>query len=262
MLPQPDDDVWIRQALGRYAITREAALRDEIAERTLWLAARGARRFSGRGEPHDDLIQVGRIGLLKAIDRYDPGFGVPFGAFATPTIVGELRRHFRDHTWSVHVPRRTKDLRPAVNEATSQLSSSLGRSPTVAEIAGHLALGDDAVIEAIEANSAYRAGPLDPHREHAVDSPEFDAVLNRELIRGLLDQLGPRQRTIIELRFFDELSQAQIAEKIGISQVHVGRLLAISLSALRHLLDPEARSSARSSASEHVARHTTVSAPP
>ncbi len=237
MTQQPNDDDWISEALGRYAVNRDGDLRDEIAQRTLGLATRSARRFGDRGEPHDDLVQVGRIGLLKAIDRYNPDFGVPFGAYATPTILGELRRHFRDHTWSVHVPRRAKDLRPAVNEATSQLTPTLGRSPTIAEIAGHLKVGEDAVIEAIEANGAYRAGPLNPSHEHGIDSPGFAAVLDREVVRGLLSKLGPRQRTIIELRYFEELSQAQIAERIGTSQVHVGRLLAACLITLRELLD-------------------------
>lgn len=238
MQPQPDDEAWVQNALKRYVISRDTKLRDQIVDRTLWLASRSARRFSDRGEPQDDLIQVGRIGLLKAIDRYDPSFGVPFGAYATPTILGELRRHFRDHTWSVHVPRRAKDLRPAVNEATAHMTTGLGRFPTVAEIAEHLGVGEDRVIEAIEANAAYRATPLDPTPQQTAASDDFDATLDRELVRGLLDKLGPRQRKIVILRFFDELSQAEIAAQIGTSQVHAGRLLAASLAALRDLVEP------------------------
>ncbi len=210
------------------------ALRDQIVEHTLWLATRGAHRFADRGEPFDDLVQVARIGLLNAIDRFDPDHGVPFGAYATPTIMGELRRYFRDHTWGVHVSRRAKDLRPAVNSATETLSKELRRSPRISEIADRMKIPEEAVIEALEANNAYRARPLDQagNSISTIDS-NLDAVLNREVIAGLLDSLSPRQRQILQLRFFDELSQAQIAEQIGTSQVHVGRLIASSLAELR-----------------------------
>lgn len=159
--PQGDLDAAIDELLGSYAALRTVELRDEIVAQTRWLAVRGARRFADRGEPLDDLIQVAGIGLLKAIDRYDPAHGVPFGAFATPTIMGELRRHFRDHTWSVHVPRRAKDLRGALTEVTATLNSALGRSPTVAELAEALHIDEDAVIEAMEAGNAYRTAPLE-----------------------------------------------------------------------------------------------------
>ncbi|HTH07901.1 MAG TPA: sigma-70 family RNA polymerase sigma factor, partial [Ilumatobacteraceae bacterium] len=129
--PSEADDEWLLDAFTRFNESRDPALREEIVHRTLWLAVRGARRFASRGEPFDDLLQVARIGLLKAIDRFDINVGVQFGAYATPTIMGELRRHFRDHTWSVHVPRRAKDLRPAVNEASDQLSKELGRAPQI-----------------------------------------------------------------------------------------------------------------------------------
>jgi RNA polymerase sigma-B factor len=215
-------------------MSRDPHLRDEIAEKTLWLATRGARRFADRGEPLDDLVQVARIGLLNAIDRFDPSHGVPFGAYATPTIMGELRRYFRDHTWGVHVSRRAKDLRPAVNTATETLSKELRRSPRISEIAERMKIPEEAVIEALEANNAYRARPLDQsgNSTPTIDS-NLDAVLNKEVIAGLLERLRPRQRQILHLRFFEELSQAQIAEQIGTSQVHVGRLLASSLAELR-----------------------------
>lgn len=235
------DDEWLDDAFRRFAETRDAALRDQILERTNWLAVRGARRFASRGEPFDDLLQVARVGLLKAVDRFDQSVGVHFGAYATPTILGELRRHFRDHTWSVHVPRRAKDLRPAVNEATDQLSKELGRPPQVSEIAQHLRVGEDAVLEAMEANNAYRSYSLDPQRaDNTVVPPsknDFEAVVDREVVLGLLDRLQPRERKILYLRFFDELSQAQIAEQIGTSQVHVGRLISSSLAMLRNALD-------------------------
>ncbi len=228
------DEGWLRESFERYMTSRDIDLRDAIAERTSWLATRGARRFADRGEPFDDLVQVARIGLLNAIDRFDATHGVPFGAYATPTIMGELRRYFRDHTWGVHVSRRAKDLRPAVNAASETLSKELRRSPRVSEIAERMRLPDEAVIEALEANNAYRPHALDESGKGtpAVEA-NLEAVLNRQVISGLLDRLRPRQRQILYLRFFEELSQAQIAERIGTSQVHVGRLIASSLAELR-----------------------------
>ncbi|MEY2400107.1 MAG: polymerase sigma-B factor [Ilumatobacteraceae bacterium] len=232
--PSESDEEWLEQSFDSYSMNRDPELRDQIAEQTLWLATRGARRFADRGEPFDDLVQVARIGLLNAIDRFDPAHGVPFGAYATPTIMGELRRYFRDHTWGVHVSRRAKDLRPAVNAASETLSRELRRSPRVSEIAARMKIPEESVIEALEANNAYRARTLD-HSGKALPAIEnnLEEVLNREVITGLLDRLSPRQRQILHLRFFDELSQAQIAEKIGTSQVHVGRLIASSLVELR-----------------------------
>ena len=234
------DERWLKDAFDRYLTDRDKALRDEIAERTSWLATRGARRFADCGEPFDDLFQVARIGLLNAIERFDPAQGVPFGAYATPTIIGELRRYFRDHTWRVRVSRRAKDLRPGVNAATEILSKELQRSPTITEIADRMKIAEEAVIEALEANNAYRAHTLDPSGRNtpSVES-NLDEILNRQVIAGLLDRLRPRQRQILYLRFFEELSQAQIAEQIGTSQVHVGRLIASSLAQLRDHLREE-----------------------
>ena len=239
------DDRWLRESFDRYWTYRDKNLRDEIAEHTSWLATRGARRFADCGEPFDDLVQVARIGLLNAIDRFDPSQGVPFGAYATPTIMGELRRYFRDHTWGVHVSRRAKDLRPAVNLTIETLHKELQRSPRMSEIAERMKIPEEAVIEALEANNAYRAHTLDQSGKNtpSVDS-NLEAILNREVIAGLLDRLRPRQRQILYLRFFDELSQAQIADKIGTSQVHVGRLIASSLAQLRDLLQEDEPGSA------------------
>lgn len=229
------DEAWLRESLELFAKTRDSRLRDEIALRTSWIATRSARRFWDRGEPFDDLVQVANIGLLKAIDRFDPSHGVHFGAYATPTIVGELRRHFRDYTWSVHVPRRTKDMRSVVNAARDDLTKEYGRSPRVSEIATRLDVSVDSVIGALESNNAYRAFPLDAAGTgHASETEtSFDDVLNREVVSNLLDQLPARERKILYLRYFEELSQEQIAEQIGTSQVHVGRLIASSLAELR-----------------------------
>lgn len=243
--PSESDDRWLRESFDQYSTYRDKDLRDEIAERTSWLATRGARRFADCGEPFDDLVQVARIGLLNAIERFDPSQGVPFGAYATPTIMGELRRYFRDHTWGVHVSRRAKDLRPGVNAAIEALQKELQRSPRMAEIAERMKIPEEAVIEALEANNAYRAHTLDQTGRNtpAVES-NLETILNREVISGLLDRLRPRQRQILYLRFFEELSQAQIAERIGTSQVHVGRLIASSLAQLRDLLDDDQSGSA------------------
>jgi RNA polymerase sigma-B factor len=237
--PGDDDDAWLHEAFERLRTTQSPALRDEIIERTHWLALRGARRFASRGEPFDDLLQVARIGLLKAVDRFDVTMGVPFGAYATPTIMGELRRHFRDHTWSLHVPRRAKDLRPAVNDAVESLTKELGRSPQMSEIAAELQTSEEAVIEAMEANNAYRSFTLDAvgSGEAAAPPAELDGVIDRATVLGLLSTLGQRERTILYLRFYEELSQSQIAERVGTSQVHVGRLITSSLKVLRDTVE-------------------------
>jgi RNA polymerase sigma-B factor len=238
------EEALLADALQRYGppngqAPRDLALRDEILASTDWLAARGARRFSDAGEPFDDLLQVARVGLFKALERFDPAHGVPFGAYATPTIMGELRRHFRDHTWSIHVPRRAKDLRPAVNAAMQELSAELNRSPRVDEVALRLHVTAEVVIDALDANQAYRTHSLDNARSAhlAKNDAAVDMVLDREVVAGLLDQLPPRERKVLYYRFYDELSQAQIAELIGTSQVHVGRILAASFARMRALLD-------------------------
>lgn len=243
--PTDEQEAWLSDALQRFSVTREPGLRDEIVEATLWIAARSARRFADRGEPFDDLVQVARLGLVKAVDRFDPSHGVHFGAYATPTILGELRRHFRDHTWSVHVSRRAKDLRPAVNAASDELTRDLGRSPTIGEVAARVHATEDAVLEALEANNAYRTHSLDAVQDSSWSPPcdaDYSGVLDRQVLTDLMDRLAPRERTILHLRFFDELSQAQIAERIGTSQVHVGRLLAATLTRLRVHLDREGAS--------------------
>ena len=227
---------WLDEAVTEFSRTRDAKLRDEIVERGAWLARRVARRFAETSEPFDDLCQVAMIGLVKAVDRYDPQFGVRFGTYATPTILGELRRHFRDHTWAVHVPRGAKELRIQINIAVDEMTGPLGRSPTVDELAKRLNLSREQVLEGLEASTVYSAVSLDglqgvePTDENDLRTND---VLDRQVLVNLLERLPARERNILYLRYFQELSQAQIAERVGSSQVHVGRLIASSLSTLR-----------------------------
>ncbi|HTH06643.1 MAG TPA: SigB/SigF/SigG family RNA polymerase sigma factor [Ilumatobacteraceae bacterium] len=231
---------WLDEAVAEYSRTRDQELRATIVERGAWLARRVARRFAETSEPFDDLSQVAMMGLLKAVDRYDPEFGVRFGTYATPTILGELRRHFRDHTWAVHVPRGAKELRIQINNAIEEMTGALGRSPTIDELAQRLDLRREQVLEGLEAGSVYSSVSLDglqgvePSDE---DDLRTNHVLDRQVLAGLLERLPMRERNILYLRYFHELSQAQIAERVGTSQVHVGRLIAASLSTLREWAD-------------------------
>lgn len=226
--------------------TRDRSLRNALIEEHRWIAIRGARRFEGRGEPLDDLVQVAMFGLLKAVERFDPDRGVAFPAFAMPTVVGELRRHFRDHTWAVRVPRRLKELHVSVGRAVEELRSSLSRQPTVDELARHLHVTADDILETLEAGAAYRAGPISApddieggDREPQMLGADDDLghADDRMAVRRLLGSLAPRERTIVYLRFFGEHTQQEIAERLGMSQVHVSRLLRQSLQQLRSELD-------------------------
>jgi RNA polymerase sigma-B factor len=230
------EKIWLSQSLTAYSKSREPHLRDEIAIRTSWLSKRSAQRFRERGEPFDDLFQVANIGLLKAIDRFKPDQGVHFTMYATPTIIGELRRYFRDNTWCVHVPRPTKDLQAVINSAREYLESYLIRPPHPFEIARHLDISVDSVIHVLEANNAHRSYPLDHAKQDHFKTADidFDNVLDHEIISNMLSLLPVRQRKIIYLHFFEELSQEQIARVMSMSQVHVGRLISISLEQLRH----------------------------
>jgi RNA polymerase sigma-B factor len=229
--------------------TGDREIRNRLVEAHLDLARREALRFSGRGEPVDDLLQVARLGILKAVERFDPELGVPFTAFARPTVAGELRRHFRDATWSVHVPRSLKDLHSGLGKASAALATRLGRNPTAAELAAEVGYGVDVVLEALELRSAYRptslSAPLDADG-NTLDPPADDGLADVEssidsvYLRQLLSELDPRERTILYLRYFGQLSQSEIAERVGISQVHVSRLLRSSVTALRAKVDESA----------------------
>ena len=229
---------------------RRASMRERAIEAWLPLSRHLAQRFHGRGEPLDDLTQIATVGLIKAIDRFDPEYGNDFAAYAVPTIVGEIKRHFRDRTWDIRVPRRLQALKLDINEATSTLAQQLGRSPTVSDIAEYLQRPEDEVLEGLDGARAYSAvslqtlvgngedgtelGDLFGVEDHELALAEFRASLG-----PALEALGPREQKIVILRFFGNLTQTQIAERIGISQMHVSRLLARSLTTLRGHLTAE-----------------------
>jgi RNA polymerase sigma-B factor len=223
-----------------------AAAREDAIAAWLPLARHLARRYAGRGEPLDDLVQVAVVGLIKAIDRFEPDRGADFAAFAIPTVVGEIKRHFRDRTWSVRVPRRLQELRQAISAAAGTLTHDLGHSPTVADVAAHLGITEEDVIEGLEGARAYRAASLSTP-VGAGETTELGDMLGGEdegyaLVEARL-ALGPalatlseRERTILVLRFFGNLTQSQIADRVGVSQMHVSRLIMRSLETLREHL--------------------------
>lgn len=222
---------------------RRRELRDRLVTMNLPLVEHVARRFRDRGESHDDLVQVGTIGLIKAVDRFDLERGVEFSTYATPTIVGEIKRHFRDRGWAIRVPRRLQELRMSLNRATTDLTHRLGRSPTVHELATHLEITDEEILEGLESSQAYATSSLDAGTDESgapsladtlgIDDEELEGIEYRESLRPLLAALPDRERQIIMLRFFHNMTQSQIADEVGISQMHVSRLLARSLAQLR-----------------------------
>ncbi|MEV4200510.1 SigB/SigF/SigG family RNA polymerase sigma factor [Micromonospora globbae] len=224
------------------------ALRDKAIEAWLPLANHLAHRYSGRGEPTDDLAQTAAVGLIKAIDKFDPSRGVDFAGYAIPTIIGELKRHFRDRTWDIRVPRRLQELRLAISDANSSLLQTLGRSPTVADIAAHLKITEEEVLEGLEGARAYNAVSLstptgDGDRATELgdmlggEDGEFELAELRVALGPALATLDEREQKILTLRFYGNLTQSQIAEQIGVSQMHVSRLLARALTKLRGQLD-------------------------
>ncbi|HET6165961.1 MAG TPA: RNA polymerase sigma factor SigF [Marmoricola sp.] len=218
--------------------------RGELVELHLPLVDHCARRFANRGEPFEDLVQVGTIGLIKAVDRFDSDRGVEFSTYATPTILGEIKRHFRDKGWAIRVPRRLQELRMSISAATSELSQKLGRSPTPREVAERLGVTMEDVLEGLESANAYSTLSLDAgdNGEDGLGSmletmgatdDALDHVELRESIRPLIERLPPREKRILLLRFFRQMTQSQIAEEVGISQMHVSRLLTRTLAELR-----------------------------
>lgn len=242
--PEQDQDSRVDPRFSTYRRTGDRRLRDELVEDHAPLAHFLAGRFANRGEPRDDLVQVALVGLFKAVERFDPGRGLQFSTFATPTILGELKRHFRDRGWAVRVPRRVQELHLQLGRIVSALGQEAGRSPTPAEVAERAGVSEEDVLEAMEAGSLYRLVSLDgsvaPDDEGAElasclggDDPEFERIEHRAEIAELLGVLPERERRIVELRFFESMTQSEIAERVGVSQMHVSRLLSRSLERLR-----------------------------
>ena len=232
--------------LADYARTRDENAREELVRRFLPFARSLAMRYSGGVEPSDDLFQVASLGLVSALERYDPDRGVPFAAFAGPTILGELRRHFRDRVWTLRVPRGLQESIRSVDEAIARLSHELERSPTVGEIAAQLELSEADVLEALEASGARRMVSLDrptagsepgdeaPMAERIGDEdPGFELVEDRAALDAGAEVLDETEREVLRLRFAEDLTQSKIAERVGYSQMHVSRILRRALRKLR-----------------------------
>jgi len=223
---------------------RRNAFRDRLVIEYLPVAKNIAARFSGRGEPLDDLLQVARIGLIQAIDRFDPGQGNDFLSFAVPTIMGEVRRYFRDSGWSMRVPRQLKELHQLLSKAANTLSHNLGRAPTPSEIAAHLDLDVQVVREGLLAGQAYKtistdlplggeSGTATIADQIGQHEPALERFENHDAVKRLLDELAPRERAILVMRFFEGLSQSRIAARVGVSQMQVSRILSQTLETLR-----------------------------
>ena len=242
MQPVLDD----RELLRRYHVDGDATAREELVNRHLPLVRSLARRYAGRGEALEDIEQVGAIGLIKAIDRYELSREVALTTYATPNVVGEIKRHFRDKGWAIRVPRALQELNGKMGPTIERLTSKLGRSPSIAEIAAEFETSTEQVLEALEAGSAYAplslsAGPsgdeeLDPMETIGELDEEFDRTDDRTSLEPALAALPEREREILRMRFEDGLTQTQIAERIGISQMHVSRLIRRSLERMRSQL--------------------------
>jgi RNA polymerase sigma-B factor len=228
-----------------YVRDRDPDARARLVERFLPLARQLARRYEHTDEPLEDLVQVASIGLVKAIDRFDPERGFAFSSFAVPTILGELRRHFRDKTWSVRVPRDLQELSLTVERVATTLTHDLHRPPTIAEIAAAVGTTDEAVLEAREAAGAYRATSLQAPRgadeeagetlgdQLGTDEDGFGLAEHRATLARLLSELTPREREILRLRFEEDMTQAEIGERVGVSQMQISRIIRRSLGSLR-----------------------------
>lgn len=240
-----------RELFRRYKEDGDMEAREQLVMSHLNLVRFLANKFKNRGEPLDDLVQVGYLGLLKAIDRFDPDRGLEFTTYATPTILGEIKRHFRDKGWSVRVPRRLQELSAKVNQATDTLTTQFQRLPTIQEIADYLDASVDEVLEAMESSSAYSSVPLEgTGSSENDDAPsvidrygsednELAFTDDRLVIEEALKGFSPREREVIELRFLKGMTQIEIAEQLGISQVQVSRLLRRTLKKIQDKIDPD-----------------------
>jgi RNA polymerase sigma-B factor len=234
-----------RALFARYSDRRDPADRDLLVKRYLPLARQLARRYQRDAAAFDDLFQVACLGLLKAIDRFDPQRGVAFSTFAVPTIAGEIKRHFRDRMWSVRVPRDLQELALKVERTASEISLGLGRQPTVAEIADAIGLSDEDVLEALEAARAYEASSLQSPlggdddggdtlgESIGTDDPGFTGAEQRAMLEQLMCALTAREREVLRLRFAEDLTQTEIGERVGVSQMQVSRIIRSALEQLR-----------------------------
>jgi RNA polymerase sigma-B factor len=236
-----------RERWVEFAASGDERLRDELVTEHIGLARRLAHRFANRGEPYDDLVQVGSIALIKAVDRFDPDRGVEFTTYATGTVIGELKRHFRDKGWAVRAPRRIQELYLELGHTIDTLSQELGRPPTVPELAESIGVSQDAILEAIEAGQGYRSSSIDAPGQRdetladrlGTDDREVAMVDERSVLAPALAALPERQQEVVRLRFVEGLTQSEIAARVGISQMHVSRLLAQSLARIRENLAHE-----------------------
>ena len=241
-----------RKLFAQYKETKDPEVRDQLIVSHLNLVRFLASKFKNRGEPLDDLIQVGTIGLIKAIDRFEPDRGLEFTTYATPTIMGEIKRHFRDKGWSVRVPRRLQELSSKINQVTDDLTKELQRSPSIEEIAQRLDTNVEEVLEAMESSSAYSSVPLEGGSSGA-DGDETPSIIDqyvtededlagsddRIVLEEAIRDFSPREQEIIRMRFVEGLTQVEIAEKLNISQVQVSRLLRRTLKRIQEKIDPE-----------------------
>jgi len=239
-----------RDLLRRYHEQGDRAAREQLIERYMSLVRSLARRYASRGEQLDDLVQIGAIGLIKAIDRFDIDRGVELTTYATPNIIGEIKRHFRDHGWAVRVPRGLQELSIQLMRVVEQLTGELGRSPTIAELAETTGESEEEVLEALETGRAYSPlslsvgssgddDELDPLESLGVDDHEYEVSEDRAILEPGMRVLDPRERLILNLRFYEGLTQSQIAQQVGISQMHVSRLIRRALEKARAEIAPD-----------------------
>jgi RNA polymerase sigma-B factor len=245
MVSVPVTSEWVEDVIEqhhRYAADRDGRLRAELVEHYVPMCRRLARRFTGRGESFEDLVQVALVGLLEALERFDPGRGIPFPAFAAPTILGELKRHFRDHRWKVRVPRRIQNRFLEVQRARDDLAQTLGRIPSVADIADHLGISTDDVVEAMDAGATFEMPTLDGESggngasaDVPVTEPGYQRIEDRVFLGALVSRLPRQRQLVLQMRFGQGMSQAAIGRRLGTSQMHISRSLAGSLATLRAL---------------------------